>query len=286
VTTLEEGYAECKAITRRHATTYYWATMGLPAVKRHHVHALYGFCRYADEIVDDPSFGTTQQRRQALDAFEVQFFADLQAGCSDHPIFKALIHTMHAFEMDPDLFVRFLRSMRMDLTTDRYETWADLEWYMDGSAAVIGEMMLPILEPEDMEAALPGARSLGNAFQLTNFLRDVGEDLDRGRIYLPLDEVRRFGADPERRVVDDSWRELMAFQIDRSRCLYWEADAGITHLPRSSATGIAVARRLYSEILDQIEANDYDVFSARCRVPRRRKAWVVAAAVVGGRLAR
>ncbi len=131
---------------------------------------------------------------------------------------------------------------------------------MDGSAAVIGEMMLPILEPRSPAATEP-ARDLGRAFQLTNFLRDVGEDLDRGRLYLPVDDVDRFGADPAGRRVTPAWRALMRFEIDRARRLYTSADAGIALLPPWSARAIAAARTLYAAILDEIEASDYDVFA-------------------------
>ena len=173
----------------------------LPRVKRHHVHALYAFCRYADDIVDEPlatedGADPTAARAAALAAFGDRFFADLDRGRSDDPVLKAVVHTVRAFAIDPECFRRFLRSMTMDLTVTRYETWADLRGYMDGSAAVIGEMMLPILEPRDPAAAAPHARDLGDAFQLTNFLRDVGEDLDRGRVYLPQEDLRRYAADP------------------------------------------------------------------------------------------
>jgi 15-cis-phytoene synthase len=289
--TLDESYALCREFNKRHGTTYYWSTKVLPRVKQHHVHALYAFARYADDIVDEiPSQGgrdvPIEERAAALADFGDRFFVDLAAGRSDDPVLKAVVHTVRAFDIDIDAFRRFLGSMTMDLTVDSYATWDDLLGYIDGSAAVIGEMMLPILETDDVDAATYGARALGNAFQLTNFLRDVGEDLDRGRVYLPLVDLEQFGARPERRVVDDHWRALMAFEIDRNRALYRDADDGITLLPPSSAAGIGVARRLYSEILDRIEENDYDVFSVRARVPRRRKAWLVARAVVGGRMAR
>ncbi len=146
---------------------------------------------------------------------------------------------------------------------------------MDGSAAVIGEMMLPILEPFDPAATAP-ARDLGIAFQLTNFLRDVGEDLERGRVYLPEEDIERFGASPHSRRVDDAWRALMEFEIDRARELYRSADRGIAMLPARSARSIGSARLLYSSILDVIEANDYDVFTRRARVPTARKLSTVA----------
>lgn len=282
MTTLEESYAACRELNRRYGTTYYWAGFVLPAVKRHHVWALYAFCRFADEIVDAADWHSVDERRAALDQLADRFFTDLEAGRSEHPILKAVVHTVHAFDIDADLFRRFLRSMTMDLTIDRYETYADLQDYMDGSASVIGEMMLPLLEPSSAEAVRP-ARALGEAFQLTNFLRDVGEDLDRGRVYLPQEDLRAFGADPARRRVDPAWAELMRFEIDRARALYAEAERGIRFLPPSSARCITTASTLYGGILGEIERNGYDVFSTRARVPAARKAAAVARAMLARR---
>jgi len=276
--TLEASYARCRELARRHGTTYYLSTFALPAVKRHHVWALYAFCRLADDIVDDLGDAPVAERRAALTALGDRLHCDVAAGRSDDPVLRAVVHTIRAFGIDADCFRRFLHSMAMDLDVSSYRTWDDLLVYMDGSAAVIGEMMLPILEPVRDEAREP-ARALGVAFQLTNFLRDVGEDLERGRVYLPTEDLERFGADPHRRVVDDAWRELMAFEIDRCRAIYATADAGIDALPPASARCVATARTLYAGILDEIERADYDVFTRRARVPRRRKAWVAARAV-------
>jgi phytoene/squalene synthetase len=135
---------------------------------------------------------------------------------------------------------------------------------------VIGEMMVPILEPLEAEA-FGHARDLGNAFQLSNFLRDVNEDLDRGRVYIPQEDIRKFDADPWARKVTPAWRDLMAFEIARNRRLYESADLGIPMLPPTSARCIRGARALYSGILDQIEAAGYDVFSSRVRVPTWKK---------------
>jgi phytoene synthase len=283
-TTLDESYALCRTLNKRYGTTYYWSTYALPRVKRHHVWALYAFCRRADDIVDDLGPTSAAARAEALDAFGERFFTDLALGASEDPVLKAVVHTVRAFDIDPGCFARFLRSMRMDLTTATYGTWDDLLGYMDGSAAVIGEMMLPILEPLTPEAREP-ARDLGNAFQLTNFLRDVAEDLDRGRVYIPQEDLDRFGAEPERRVADGPWRELMAFEIDRARALYRSADRGVEMLPPASAGCVRAARILYSEILDQIEAADLDVFSHRATVRTSRKVAVAARMVVpaGGR---
>lgn len=274
--TLDQSYALCRDFNRRHGTTYYWSTQVLPAVKRHHVHALYAFARYADDIVDEiPAQGGRDvpvvERERALADFGERFFADLDAGRSDDPVLKAVVHTVRAFDIEPDAFRRFLRSMSMDLTVASYQHWDDLLDYMDGSAAVIGEMMLPILEPPDLDVALPHARDLGTAFQLTNFLRDIAEDLDRGRQYIPQDDLARFGVDLTARRVDDAFVALMRFEIDRCRGLYESADLGIAMLPPRSASCIRAAHRLYSGILDRIEAAGYDVFSRRVAVPTTTK---------------
>ena len=277
--TLAQSYALCKDFNKRHGTTYYWSTKVLPADKRPHVHALYGFCRYADDIVDDLGPVPTAEREAALASFGERFFRDLAAGASTDPILMAVVDTVHKFPIDPECFRRFLRSMTMDLTVEKYETWEDLLHYMDGSAAVIGEMMLPILEPHDA-AAFGHARDLGNAFQLTNFLRDVNEDLDRGRVYIPQEDVRRFGVDLSRRECTPQFSELMKFEVARCRSLYASADNGIAMLPNRSARCIRAARVLYSRILDRIEQQQYDVFAKRASVSTVQKALMVARLVL------
>jgi len=282
MTTLDESYELCRQLNKRHGTTYYWSTYALPKIKRHHVHALYGFCRHADDIVDDTGRVDVEVREKALTDFGDRFFADLDAGQSDDPVLKAVVHTVRSFAIDPDCFRRFLHSMAMDLTIDRYDAYDDLCVYMDGSAAVIGEMMLPILEPTSPEAKQP-ARDLGDAFQLTNFLRDIAEDHDRGRIYVPLEDIERFGAASafaEQRVTP-AFVELMQFEIERTRALYRSADRGVALLPPSSARCIRAARVLYSRILEVIEANHYDVFSRRATVPTWQKVALVARVAAG-----
>lgn len=277
--TLDESYARCKELNKRYGTTYYWSTKVLPRVKQHHVWALYAFCRYADDIVDDLGPAPVEQRAAALAAFGDRFFADLEIGRSDDPVLKAVVHTVKAFDVDPECFRRFLRSMTMDLTVASYDTWDDLLGYMDGSAAVIGEMMLPILEPLRPEA-LQHARDLGNAFQLTNFLRDIAEDLDRGRQYVPQEDLRRFGVDLTERRVTPGFVALMQFEIDRCRALYASADLGTGMLPPQSARCIGAARELYSRILVKIEEQRYDVFASRARVSTAEKAALVAKLLV------
>jgi len=294
--TLDQSYRVCRGLNRRYGTTYFWSTYLLPRVKRHHVHALYAFCRYADDIADFPAGApspassrawgpnpmpsrrvndlgmkaSADEREAALTDFGARFFVDLEKGRSDDPVLKAVVHTVKAFDIGADCFRRFLRSMAMDFGIETYETFDALLDYMDGSAAVIGEMMLPILEPSQPEA-FGHARDLGIAFQLSNFLRDVNEDLDRGRVYIPQEDIRKFGADPWDRRCTAAWRDLMAFEIARTRAYYESADLGVPMLPPRSARCIRGARILYSGILEEIEAADYDVFTRRVRVPTWKK---------------
>jgi phytoene synthase len=267
---LEQSYALCRAINRRHGQTYYWSTTLLAPDVRPHVHALYAFCRHADDIVDDLSDAPLPARAAALQMFGEQFRRDLALGRSDDSVLAAVVDTVRRYDIEPECFDRFLRSMEMDLSITRYETFDDLCSYMDGSAAVIGEMMMPVLGAHDPEARHP-ARDLGIAFQLTNFLRDVGEDLTRGRVYLPQEDLRRFVADPAGRTVTPEWRDLMEFEIERTRAIYASADIGLAYLPARSARCIGAARALYSDILVRIERNDYDVFTRRASVPLVRK---------------
>ncbi|MFM7617744.1 MAG: phytoene/squalene synthase family protein [Actinomycetes bacterium] len=278
MTTLEASYARCRELNRAHGTTYYASTFLLPRPLRPHVHALYGFCRHADDIVDDLGPAPTEARAEALAEFGERFRRDLAAGDSDDLVLKAVVDTVRRFDIGDDCFRRFLHSMTMDLTVATYETFDDLMEYMDGSAAVIGEMMLPILGPSDLAAATGPARDLGVAFQLTNFLRDVGEDLERGRVYLPQEDLRRFGVDPFDRRVDAAWHDLMAFEIARTREFYASSVAGRPFLPPASRRCIRVAHRMYGAILGRIEANGDDVFTRRARVSTPRRVGMVAGA--------
>jgi len=272
VTSLEASFERCRQLNKASGTTYYWATELLPRVKRHYVHALYGFCRYADDIVDDLGQVPLEHRAAALRQFGDRFLDDLAAGRSDDLVCRAVVHTAKAFDLAPEPFQRFLRSMEMDLSIDRYESFDDLLTYMDGSAAVIGELMVPILEPVSVEA-IGRARDLGVAFQLTNFLRDVAEDLQRGRVYLPQEDVRKFDAADAftRRTRTPAFADLMAFEIERTRAYYLSGDVGVGLLRGRAQRCVMAARSLYGGILDQIEVVDHDVWTARVRVPGWRK---------------
>lgn len=281
---LETGYAQCARLTRAHGTTYFWGAQLLPRDSRRHVHAVYALCRLADDIVDAPgatSGSEASRTRESLAGFRAEFEQSLANPRRARPVLAAIATSVTETGIDLECFDRFFDAMAMDLDTSGYQTWSELLGYMEGSAAVIGEMMLPVLRPTSAQAFAP-ARALGFAFQLTNFLRDVGEDVARGRVYLPQEDLRRFGTDPRLRPSDESWRAMMRFQIQRNRDLYAIADRGLQHLPRAAATCVGTARVLYSAILDRIEANDYDVFTRRATVPTPRKAATAALATIAG----
>jgi len=281
---LRDAYSTCRALNARHGRTYFLATRLLPRARRPAVHALYGFARYADEIVDDLDDTSTPAAKAArIDALAEQLAVALDGGPAAHPVLAALADTARRYAIDRDHFTDFLVSMRMDTEVTDYATFAELDRYVHGSAAVIGLQMLPILGTTVPRAdAEPAAAALGVAFQLTNFLRDVGEDLDRGRVYVPQEDLRRFGADPWAREVTPAWRELMRFEIARNRELYAQADTGIPMLPPSSARCVATARELYARILELIEARDYDVFTDRARVASWSKATTSARILAAG----
>jgi phytoene synthase len=283
---LRASYEVCRRLNARHGRTYYLATLLLPPWKRPYVHALYGFARYADEIVDDLASTLTPAEKAAWLA---DWSAAFWRGDADDDVLPAVLDTIRRWEIPLEHFAAFLDSMRMDLTVTGYPTYADLLRYVEGSAAVIGLQMTPILEPVDVAAAAPRARDLGVAFQLSNFIRDVGEDLRRGRVYLPAEDLDAFGVDRERLaagVVDPPVRRLLAFEIARTRGLYASALPGLDLLHPDSRDCVRVAVRLYSGILDEVERADYHVLDRRVSVPLRRRIAVAAPALVRARRAR
>ncbi|MFG3702565.1 phytoene/squalene synthase family protein [Micromonospora sp. NPDC047620] len=286
-TDLTAAYDRCRALHRRHGRTYYLATRLLPAWKRRHVHALYGFTRYADEIVDRTEELSPAERAARLDDWAGRFVAGLHGQPVDDPLLPAVLHTIAVFDLDRDDFASFLKSMAMDLTVTSYRTYDHLLDYMEGSAAVIGTMMLPILGSSDPAAAREPARQLGFAFQLTNFIRDIGEDLERGRTYLPDDDLALFGVTREeltearaRGRATPRIRELIAYEVGRAQAHYAAAAPGITLLAPASQACIRTAYALYGGILDEVAAQDYDVFAGRALVPRRRRLAVAARALL------
>lgn len=286
---LRASYAECKELNSRYGKTYYLATLLLPPAKRPHVHALYGFARYADEIVDDlDSTLSIAEKKQALSLWSSGILTDLQNGISRDHIGRALIDTVKRFGIPLEYFNSFLHSMEMDLSITEYQNFESLMEYIYGSASVIGLEMVHILGPLSDEAFAP-AQKLGTAFQLANFIRDVGEDLDRGRIYLPIDELAVFGVTKEtlnERVVTLPVREAIKFQIARVRQLQKESQAGIELLEKSSRPCIQAASELYCGIVDEIEKIDYQIFSKRAKTSTWRRVKVAVPAFISARASR
>ncbi|MFC5754201.1 phytoene/squalene synthase family protein [Actinomadura rugatobispora] len=277
--TLTASYERCRRLNADHGRSYYLATLLLPAWKRRHVHALYGFARHVDDIVD--SAGAPAGRAAALDDLTSALAACLAGEPAQGPVLPAFVHTVRSFGIERADIDAFLRSMRADLTVTRYETYGDLLEYMEGSAAAIGLMMLPVLEtvPGAGRLAREPARELGRAFQLTNFLRDVAEDLERGRVYLPRRDLAEFGVaedDLARGRASPELRELVAYEEDRARDHYRRALEGVDLLAPSSRPCVRAAYELYGGILDAIAARNHDVLAGRARVPRRRRAVIFA----------
>ncbi|WP_432246943.1 phytoene/squalene synthase family protein [Streptomyces sanyensis] len=280
---LRAAYTACRRLNARHGRTYFLATRLLPVDRRPAVHALYGFARYADDIVDDlGTQATTEERRTALDRLQAQWLRAVGGAATQEPVVRAAADTRARYGIDPRHFADFLASMREDLTVGRYPTYADLRAYMHGSAAVIGLQMVPVLGTAVPRAeAEPYAADLGVAFQLTNFLRDVGEDLDRGRVYLPADLLAAHGVD----------RDLLAWSragggrdaritaalraaAALTRDVYRAAEPGIGMLDPVSAPCVRTAFVLYRDILGAIEKDGYACVHRRAVVGGRRRAAV------------
>lgn len=262
---LEGCYRLCRNIQRAHSRTYYFSTRLLEQEVRRGVHALYAFMRYADEIVDNPGTLPPNGQLAALEDLEEETLAALGGGPTENPVLRAFADTARRCGIEERHIRSFMRSMKMDTSVTRYPTYRDLEEYTHGSAAVVGIMMCRVLGVEDVRA-YPHAEALGTAMQLTNFLRDIAEDWRRGRVYLPLEDLERFGYKPGELgegVVDERFAGLMRFEILRARRLYAVADEGMGYIPRGRRYAVLVARELYAAILDRIEESGYDVFSRR-----------------------
>ncbi|HEY0816902.1 MAG TPA: phytoene/squalene synthase family protein [Pseudonocardia sp.] len=278
---LRAAYAACRGLNAHHGRTYFLATRLLPRARRPAVHALYGFARYADEIVDDMGDGRpAAEKATQLDLLAAQLSTALDGGPAAHPVLAALADTARRYSIDRAHFTDFLASMRMDTEIHDYASLADLDRYVHGSAAVIGLQMLPVLGTVVPRVhAEPPAAALGVAFQLTNFLRDIGEDLDRGRIYLPADELAVFGVDRDlllwsrrTRRADARVTRALAHFVAHTQAIYRRAAPGVGMLEPVSRACVGCAFTLYRGILDEIERAGYSVLHRRVAVPTRRRA--------------
>ena len=277
---LRAAYARCRELNAAHGRTYFLATRLLTPAQRPAIHALYGFARYADEIVDDlADIRPMAERTAELEELWAQLRRGLADGRAEHPVLAAVVDTAHRYDIDHQHFEDFMASMRMDTDVTDYPSFDDLQRYVHGSAAVIGLQVLPVLGTVvPRREAEPPAAALGVAFQITNFLRDVGEDLDRDRVYLPADELAAFGVDRElllwcrrHRRCDPRVRRALAHLVARTKAVYRRAAPGIPMLAPVSRPCVKTAFRLYGGILDEIVAADYDVLARRVKVPNSRR---------------
>jgi 15-cis-phytoene synthase len=285
---LQAAYAHCAAIAARHGKSYHLATRLLTADRRPAVHALYAAARTADDLVDhpgaDPAGDLAEWSRAVL--------ADLDAGWSDDPVRLALVATFGRYGIPVEHLVDFLAAMTSDLEVTGYADLAALDRYMWGSAAVIGLQVLPVLGTAPgvaLEEAAPHAIALGEAFQLTNFLRDVGEDADRGRVYLPADLLAAHGVTREQLAEkrhDARFAALMRDMVAVVRRRYDDAAPGTPLLAPESRDCVRAATALYGGILTEIERADYRVLDRRVSVSKPRRLAVFARRLTAAQLAR
>lgn len=280
---LEDAYELCRQVTAKYSKTFYLGTLLMPEAKRRAIWAIYVWCRRTDELVDGPMANLTTE--ETLEQWE----HNLESIFSGHPLDDpdvALVDTLDRFPIDIQPFRDMIAGQRMDLYRNRYESFEELKLYCYRVAGTVGLMSesvmgvdtslcnTPWYRPEDSNDPRAEAIALGIANQLTNILRDVGEDARRGRIYIPQEDLALFNyteADLFNGVVDDRWRELMKYQIQRARKFYVSAERGISKLSPDARFPVWSALMLYSKILDVIERNQYDVFRKRAYVPGWQK---------------
>lgn len=267
---LERSYEHCRAIMMGTVGKgFRLATEQLTPSQQRQVHAIYAILRVADDIVDDHQTKVAR-RRDDLARLRQFFFSAWAAKESADELLAAVVDTLTGIDADPETFHRFFRSMEMDLEVFAYETWADLSTYVDGCACTVGDLMLDVLlGGEPCPDLIDPMRGLLEGAQLVNFMRDVDSDLQLGRIYFPQQDLRRFGADPRRRRVDQPWRRLMSFEARRARRAFQRARTALDH-PRMSDPGrrwITIVATAYGSLLDGLQARDFDVFGPTPCIP-------------------
>ncbi|MFN0278490.1 MAG: phytoene/squalene synthase family protein [Pyrinomonadaceae bacterium] len=281
---LSGGLQKCKAITRKFGTSFFFATQFFPPETRNGIYAIYSFARIPDEIVDDHEKEGKATAIDQLNEWRDRWLAAMKAGRSDDDVMNAIVHTFHKYKIPVEEGEAFLRSMFMDEEKSTYANYAELEEYMYGSAGVIGLMVTRIVGFSS-EEAFPHALKLGYAFQLTNFLRDIREDYEElGRVYMPQDELERFGLsndDISKQKCDDRFIAFMKWQIARNRGVYKEALAGIPMLAWRGRLAVRVSYVLYKAILAEIERAGYNVYRGCVRTNFRQKVWLSMKALAG-----
>lgn len=256
----------CKSLQKRHGKSYYFATGFFPKELREATYVLYAFFRVPDELVDNPDTNDPQEIMLSLERWRLQWKEAFDTGVSDHPVLRASVAVFKHYAIPYEYSDAFLTAMIQDTQKARYKTYEELEQYMYGSAAVVGLMMSYVIGFED-KAALGYAKKLGYAMQLTNFLRDIQEDIDkRNRIYMPVSELEQFGLSEEditEHRYSSAFRDFMQWQCERAHALYEEADTGIALLHPRGQRAVRTASVLYREILNKIAEQEYNIFAGR-----------------------
>jgi phytoene synthase len=269
--------AESKSIHRQTGKTFYYATRLLPERVRHPTYVLYGFFRVADEVVDNPDGMSPSEQRARLEEIQA---AALGQEPTDDPVLSAFSEVREEYGIPDEEVELFIDAMVTDIEKARYESYDELESYMRGSAAAVGVMMTIIMETDDLETAVPHARRLGEAFQLTNFVRDVGEDIEeRERIYLPESTLETYGVDPstlERREFTEEAGDAIKHELDRAERLYREGVAGLKYLPRDCQLPVLTAAVLYADHHRLVRRRDYDTVTHTPSLGTIRKVALVA----------
>jgi phytoene synthase len=277
---IEESYRYCRAVARSRAKNFYYSFVLLSRQQRKAMCAIYAFMRYCDDLSDEPG-----ARRMPLDRWRAEMDEALEGRFSGHPVWPAFHHTVRRFGIPHQYFREMIEGVASDLGPRRFETFEDLYHYCYQVASVVGLTIIHIFG-FDTPSALPLAEKCGVAFQLTNILRDIREDAERGRIYLPLKDLRRFGVTEEdlcRGNRNDAFLALMGFEAARAR-VYYRASQELLELvhPRSRPSLWALMS-IYSRLLDRIERTNYDVFRRRVRLSALEKSWIIVRALVGQR---
>lgn len=281
---LRDGLEECRQITRKYGTSFYFATQFFPRDTRDAIYAVYAFARIPDEIVDDPNKPDKETTLAKLEAWREHWLQAMERGGSEDPLMAAIVLTFTKYGITIEDGESFLKSMFLDEEKFTYANYRQLDEYMYGSAGVIGLMVTKIVGYSSSEA-FPFAISLGYAFQLTNFLRDIKQDSQElRRIYMPQDELSKFDLsfdDILSQKFDDRFVEFMKFQIERNRDVYRQALPGIKLLKWRGRLAVRISYVLYKEILAEIERADYNVYKGRVSTNFRQKLWLSAKALVG-----
>jgi phytoene synthase len=262
---LKLAYKYSREQTKHYSKSFFLSSTLLPKDKRWDTFALYNFCRYADNIIDKPRERSVEELCMETDHFAEEIKTAYKYGESEHPVLKSFIQVAVKHEIPIKYALELLEGVKMDLTYKRYENFKDLYQFCYRVAGVVGVMMSHILGYKSNDA-LCYAEHLGAAMQLTNILRDVKEDKDMGRIYLPLEELKKFNLDYDdilNEVFDERMHKFMKYQVDRAKKYYSEANEGIELLTPNTQFAISSASRIYRGILLKIEARNYNPFEGR-----------------------